>query len=97
MSGPQLQFTFSTVNATGSIKTNIGKEFLKLVDKHFLKTGVLKKILNRNTIKISYSCMSNLDAEISKHNHKTLEEYKNKDKLEKRNKLSNCRKKQIAH
>ena len=26
-----------------SLKTNIGKEFLKLVDKHFPKTGALKK------------------------------------------------------
>ena len=43
-----------------SLKTNIGKKFLKLVDKHFHKTGVLKKIQNRNTIKISYSYMPNL-------------------------------------
>ena len=37
--------------------------------------------------------MSNLDAEISNHNHKTLEKYKNEGKLEKGNKLCNCRKK----
>ena len=35
----------------------------------------------------------NLDAEISKHNHKMLEKYKTKDKLEKGNKLCNCRNK----
>ena len=51
-------------------KTNKKKEFLKLVSKHFLKSG---KIFNRNTIKISYSCMPNLEKEIPKHNHKTLQ------------------------
>ena len=66
---------------------------MKLVDKHFPKPGANKKILNINTIKISYSCIPNLDAEISKHNHKILEEYNNKDKSEKKNKMCNCRKK----
>ena len=38
-----------------SLKTNLGKEFLKLVDKHFPKSGIFNKILNRNTIKICCS------------------------------------------
>ena len=42
-----------------NVSTNIGHRFLSLVDKHFHKDHKLRKIFNRNTIKISYSCMSN--------------------------------------
>ena len=43
-----------------NLSTNIAKIFLKLVDKHFPHTHRLHKIFNRNTIKVSYSCMSNV-------------------------------------
>ena len=33
------------------------KKFLKLISKHFPPQHKLHKILNRNSIKISYSCM----------------------------------------
>ena len=33
--------------------------FLTLVDKHFPKDHNLRKVFNRNTTKISYSCMNN--------------------------------------
>ena len=39
--------------------TNIGHQFLALVDKHFPKNHKLRKIFNQNTIKVSYSCMNN--------------------------------------
>ena len=42
-----------------NVSTNIGRKFLTLVDKHFPKDHKLRKIFNRNTIKISYSCMNN--------------------------------------
>ena len=58
---------------SNSIKTNIGKEFLKLVSRHFPKSGFYGSIFNRNTIKISYSCMSNLEKELSNHNQKLLQ------------------------
>ncbi len=35
----------------------IGKTFLKLLDRHFPPRHMLTKILNRNTIKVSYSFM----------------------------------------
>ena len=41
-----------------NVKTNIGKTFLKLVKKHFPRGHKLYKIFNRNTLKLSYSCMS---------------------------------------
>ena len=42
-----------------NVSTNIGHRFLTLVNKHFPKDHQLRKIFNRNTIKISYSCMNN--------------------------------------
>ena len=39
-----------------------------LIDKHFPKSNPLHKILNRNTLKLSYSCMNNVKAIISNHN-----------------------------
>ena len=39
---------------------NIGQYFLKLIDRYFNKDNPLNKILNRNTVKISYACMNNI-------------------------------------
>ena len=52
-----------------NVSTNIAKIFLKLVDKLFPRTHRLHKIFNRNTIKVSYSCMSNVQQLIKKHNN----------------------------
>lgn len=54
------------------VETNIGREFLKLVDKHFPPHHKLRKICNRNNLKVSYSCMPNMAAVISRHNKKVL-------------------------
>ena len=51
-----------------NVKTHIGKIFFKLLNKHFPKSNKLYKIFNRNTVKISYSCMKNLNSIISSHN-----------------------------
>ena len=47
-----------------SLKTNIGKYFFRLLNKHFPPGHKLLKICNKNTSKVSYSCMSNLEANI---------------------------------
>ena len=39
---------------------NVGKYFLKLIDKHFKHGNILHKIFNRITLKISYSCTKNI-------------------------------------
>ena len=57
-----------------SIKTNIGATFLGLIDKHFRKSE-LKKYFNRSTIKVSYSCMPNIDTVIAGHNRKLLQKH----------------------
>jgi len=42
-----------------------------LIEKHFGKT-VLRKYFNRSTTKISYFCMTNIEAVLSGHNKKLL-------------------------
>ena len=55
-----------------NVKTDIGHKFLKLVSKHFPGGHSLHKIFNRNTVKISYSSMRNVDSIISSHNKKVI-------------------------
>ena len=57
-----------------NVKTNIARKFLQLLDKHFPKTSRLHKIFNRSSIKVSYSCMSNIKTSISNHNRRLLEQ-----------------------
>ena len=53
-----------------AVVTDVGKQFLKLIDKHFTKKHPLGRLLNRNTVKISYSCTKNMKSIISFHNAK---------------------------
>ena len=55
-----------------SVQSNIGKQFIHLIDKNFPKSNALHKIFNRNSCKISYSCMNNMGAIIKQHNAKIL-------------------------
>ena len=57
-----------------SVETNIGKEFLRLIDIHFPEHDPLHKIFNRNTVKVSYGCMPSIQASIHAHNKKILGE-----------------------
>ena len=50
------------------VKTNIGRTFLNLLEKHFPSRHCLHKICNKNTVKISYSWMPNMAAILSRHN-----------------------------
>ena len=52
--------------------TNVERSFLKILDEEFPKGHALHKIFNRNTVKISYSCMPNLKQKIDGHNKSTL-------------------------
>ena len=55
-----------------NVKTNVGKIFLKLVNRHFPKENPSHKIFNKNTLKVSYSCMSNVASVLSAHNRNIL-------------------------
>ena len=56
-----------------SAKTNIGWTFLKLLKQHFPKSNKLHKIFNKNTVKVRYSCMSNLSSINSSRNKRLLQ------------------------
>ena len=53
-----------------SVKTEVGKIFLSLLDKHFHRNHRYRKIFNRNTVKMSYSCVDNMESLIKQHNRK---------------------------
>ena len=55
-----------------NIKTNIGAKFLKLIEECFPPGHPLRKIFNRNTIKLSYRCTPNIGKVISSRNAKLL-------------------------
>ena len=62
-----------------NVETNIGKSFLKLIDKHFPKINKFHKIFNRNNVKISYSCLPNFANKIKSHNNIIRSEEKTQD------------------
>ena len=46
--------------------------FLRIVKESFTPGHPLRKIFNRNTLKVSYSCMPNLERKIGAHNKSSL-------------------------
>ena len=55
-----------------TVKTKIGEFLLQLIKKHFTKEHKFQKIFNRNTLKLSYSCMRNIKTKINAHNRVIL-------------------------
>ena len=70
-----------------NVATNIGKKFFSLISTCFPADNKLKSIINKNTIKLSYSCMPNLKQIINNHNKSILNKQDNKNKEQ----LCNCR------
>ena len=74
---------------SADIETNVAKTSLKLIDKHFPKSHILHKVFNRNNVKASYSCTSNLRNLIKQPNANILNETRNAQfrrlQLQKRN------------
>lgn len=71
-----------------SVKTNIGRKFINLVKKHFTTDNPLTRIFNKNNMRVSYSCMPNLETIVKSHNQAIL---KNKtDEVLKCNCRSKC-------
>ena len=56
-----------------SVKTNLGKEFLRIVSESFPPSHKLHKIFNRNSLKLSYSCLPNIGNKILAN---TLQKYR---------------------
>ena len=55
-----------------NVATNIGRTFLNILDDEFPESHVLHKIFNRNTVKVSYSCIPNVKQTIDGHNKSIL-------------------------
>eukprot|EP00745_Piridium_sociabile_P013986 TRINITY_DN2060_c0_g1_i4.p1 TRINITY_DN2060_c0_g1~~TRINITY_DN2060_c0_g1_i4.p1 ORF type:complete len:436 (-),score=96.63 TRINITY_DN2060_c0_g1_i4:282-1589(-) len=70
----------------GTVKTNVGKEFFKILEESFPPNNNLHKIFNRNTVKLSYSCMPNIKQIIESNNKRKL----NPEKRNNTNQESNC-------
>ena len=70
--------------------TNIGKQFLALLDKHFPPHSKYHKLFNRNTVKISYSCSPSMSAIISSHNKSLLSKQHNQPEPPKCNCRNHC-------
>ena len=62
---------------------NIGKYFLSLISKHFKDDNSLRKIINKNNIKISYFCTNNISKITDNHNKKLINklDWNNNDNL----------------
>ena len=74
-----------------NVKNNTEKNFLQLIDKHLPRSSKLHKIFNRNTVKVSYSCTTNFQQTIKRHNKKLT------PRKEQKTADSNCRRKQECH
>ena len=70
-----------------SVKTNIGGTFLNLIAKNFPRGHRLYKIFNKNTVKISYSCLKNMKTIIQSHNSAISKQSSNNTPTN----LCNCR------
>ena len=57
---------------SAAVRSNIGRDFLSLVTKCFPPGHPLRKIFNRNTVKVGYSCTPNIESIISSRNKKLL-------------------------
>ena len=75
-----------------SVKTNIGKEFFKIINKHFTQDHKYHNIFNRKTVKLSYSCMTNVKSIIQAHNRKIMEQ--DNVNVNVTSSVCNCRKKE---
>ena len=58
-----------------NLRTNVGEKFINIVKSEFTEDHVLHKIFNKNTIRLSYSCMPNMAKQVSMHNGKVFQEH----------------------
>ena len=72
------------------VKTKVGKEFFRILDKNFPKDSPLAKIMNRNFVKLSYSCMPNMHCIISGMNKRKINDYTVKNRLNKEDITREC-------
>ena len=81
-----------------NVCSNVARDFLALIDKHFKAGNPLKNIMNRSCIKVSYRCLPNIGARIAGHNKKILRkaEEKKAEGVKTGVKPCNCQKSKVA-
>ena len=86
------QVTWFNPPFNSAVEQNIGKCFLRIIDKYFGKPRKdnLHKIFNRKTLKLGYSCTTNFKNIIQNHNNKILQ---NKQKNTENTPTCNCKRK----
>ena len=77
-----------------SVTTNVAQKFLRLVDRHFPKKSKLHKIFNRDTLKVSYSCMPNMSTLIKAHNNRMRRNETHQQAENNKGSECNCRNKE---
>ena len=73
-----------------NVKTSVGKEFFKILARCFPPGNTLHKILNRNIIKLSYSCMPSMKVKIDGNNMNVLNSNLEDEKLSNYPKNATC-------
>ena len=63
-----------------NIQSNVGKEFLQLLDRAFPPSNPLHRLFTRQTVKLAYKCMPNMAASVARHNNKVLRSEKSDPK-----------------
>jgi hypothetical protein len=71
---------------SSNVTTNIGRKFFQLIEKHFPVGNRMHKLFNRNTIKLSYSCLPNVGSVLKSTRQEPPETSTNEEKM------CNCRK-----
>ena len=71
-----------------SVETDIGKKFFELLERHFPERHRYRKIINRNSVKLSYACTENLKAIILKKNRNLIQD---EHSTNERKGMCNCR------
>ena len=66
----------STSRSVKTLKPTSARNFLNLLDNHFPSSNTLKKLFNRNSVKVSYSCMQKMKRFINKHSSRVLHKSK---------------------
>ena len=77
-----------------NVKTNIGRAFISLINRSFPADHKLRKIFNRNTLKLSYGCMPNVKQLIDGHNKAILNNNGIAEPRQDEEKKCNCKKKE---
>ena len=68
----QEKIIWFSLTCSKNASTKVGNQFLKLINKHFPWRNKFYKLLNKNKVKVSYSCMPNMKNIINAHNKKLI-------------------------